>query len=114
MFARVSSFAELAKIVQTGLAAAVLPLLATVDFDQREWRKGSITYYHKAKTRDWLNQNSGSNSLQYWIGHLGRRRNIRTDADIVKPEGWSLMSSPPNPASPSTTPLTQETPTRRG
>jgi hypothetical protein len=58
---------------------------------------GKITYYHKAKTRDWLNQNSGSNSPQYWIDHLGRGKNIHTDADVVKPEGGSLMSSPSQP-----------------
>jgi DNA-binding transcriptional LysR family regulator len=38
MFARVSSFVELTKIVQTGHAAAVLPLLAAVELDPKRYR----------------------------------------------------------------------------
>lgn len=52
-----------------------------------------ITYYHKEKTRDWLNQNSGSNSPQYWIGHLGRGKNLHTDADVVKMQSPTLRAS---------------------
>lgn len=37
VFARVSSFTELTKIVQTGQAAAVLPDLAAVDFDPKRY-----------------------------------------------------------------------------
>ena len=37
VFARVSSFTDLASIVQTGHAAAVLPDLAAVDFDARRF-----------------------------------------------------------------------------
>jgi DNA-binding transcriptional LysR family regulator len=37
VFARVSSFTELTKIVQTGQAAAVLPDLAAVDFDLKRY-----------------------------------------------------------------------------
>ena len=37
VFARVSSFTDLAKVVQTGNAAAVLPDLAAVDFDPKKF-----------------------------------------------------------------------------
>jgi hypothetical protein len=37
VFARVSSFTELTKIVQTGQAAAVLPDVAAVDFDPKRY-----------------------------------------------------------------------------
>jgi DNA-binding transcriptional LysR family regulator len=42
VFARVSSFIELAKIVQAGHAAAVLPDLAHVDFDPKRYAHRSI------------------------------------------------------------------------
>ena len=42
VFARVSSFTELTKIVQTGQAAAVLPDLAAVDFDPKRYAHHSI------------------------------------------------------------------------
>lgn len=42
VFARVSSFTELAKIVQTGQAAAVLPDLVAVDFDPKRYVHHSI------------------------------------------------------------------------
>ena len=42
VLARVSSFTELTKIVQTGQAAAVLPDLAAVDFDPKRYAHHSI------------------------------------------------------------------------
>lgn len=43
VFARVSSFTELAKIVQAGHAAAVLPDLAQVDFDPKRYAHRSVS-----------------------------------------------------------------------
>jgi DNA-binding transcriptional LysR family regulator len=42
VFARVSSFTELANIVQAGHAAAVLPDMAAVDFDPKRYAHRSI------------------------------------------------------------------------
>ncbi|MEX1114753.1 MAG: LysR family transcriptional regulator [Akkermansiaceae bacterium] len=47
VFARVSSFIELAKIVQTGQAAAVLPDLAAVDFDPKRYAHLPISALRK-------------------------------------------------------------------
>jgi DNA-binding transcriptional LysR family regulator len=47
VFARVSSFTELTKIVQTGQAAAVLPDLAAVDFDPKRYVYRSIPALRK-------------------------------------------------------------------
>lgn len=42
MFARVSSFTELTKLVQAGHAAAVIPELAAVDFDPKRFAYLSV------------------------------------------------------------------------
>ena len=42
MFARVSSFTDLARVVQAGHAAAVLPDLAAVDFDPKRFQHQPI------------------------------------------------------------------------
>lgn len=47
VFARVSSFTELTKIVQTGQAAAVLPDLAAVDFDPKRYAHLPISALRK-------------------------------------------------------------------
>jgi DNA-binding transcriptional LysR family regulator len=41
-FGRVSSFTDLARVVQAGHAAAVLPDLAAVDFDPKRFKHGKI------------------------------------------------------------------------
>ena len=52
VFARVSSFTELTKIVQTGHAAAVLPDLATVDFDPKRYVHHSIPALRNPRNRE--------------------------------------------------------------
>ncbi len=47
VFARVSSFTELTKIVQSGQAAAVLPDLARVDFDPKRYAELPIPALRK-------------------------------------------------------------------
>jgi hypothetical protein len=47
VFTRVTSFIELAKIVQTGHAAAVLPDMAEVDFDPKRYAHRSIPALRK-------------------------------------------------------------------
>ena len=42
VFARVSSFTDLARIVRTGAAAAMLPELAAVDFDPRRFKHQAV------------------------------------------------------------------------
>jgi DNA-binding transcriptional LysR family regulator len=42
VFARVSSFTDLARIVRTGHAAAMLPDLAAVDFEPRRFRQQAV------------------------------------------------------------------------
>ena len=42
VLARVSSFTDLARVVQAGQAAAVLPELASVDFDPKKFRHEPI------------------------------------------------------------------------
>jgi hypothetical protein len=60
-------------------------------------QNGSLTYYHKEKTRGWLAISSGSNSPQLWFQRLGSVKGIPTDADVVKPEGGSRMMASPTP-----------------
>jgi DNA-binding transcriptional LysR family regulator len=42
VFARISSFTDLARVVQTGHAAAVLPVIAAVDFDPKKFEHQPI------------------------------------------------------------------------
>ena len=42
VFARISLFTDLARVVQTGHAAAVLPVVAAVDFDPKKFEQGPI------------------------------------------------------------------------
>lgn len=42
VLARVSSFTDLAKVVQAGQAAAILPEMAAVDFDPKKFKHGKI------------------------------------------------------------------------
>lgn len=50
-------------------------------------QQGSITYYHKEKTRAWLANTSGFNSPQLWFQKLGSVRGLASDADLVKKPG---------------------------
>lgn len=78
--------------VEVTEVASVYPRRTSAIYEaiSRTGLPGGVTYYHEQKVRDWLAQQSGYNSPQYWVQILGRANLPTNRKPRQGPPGLSL------------------------